>query len=152
MLEEGRLMQPLRGRWSLMGSLLALVVMSAALVGCGGGSPSPPAIVPGQAGQAPATATEGDVREIKVIADNLKFNPSSITVQEGEGVRFTVTSKDIRHTFTFIVNGREKNLDLQAGGTKSTDVLVFDEPAEIVFWCKRHRARGMEGKLTVTRQ
>ena len=84
-----------------------------------------------------------------MTARNLRFNPSTITVSREERVRFNVTSTDIFHTFTFMLNGREISLDLQPGIARSTDAFVFDESKEITFWCKPHRLLGMVGKIQV---
>ena len=123
---------------SFSGAWLVWVGLVAALAACGTGSTPTPT-------QEVGAGPSGEVREIKVTADNLRFSPSSITVQKGERVRFTVTSKDIFHTFTFVVNGQEINLNLQRGDTRSTKVITFDTAQEIAFWCKPHRARGMLG-------
>lgn len=81
-----------------------------------------------------------------VTAQNIAFNPSSITVPASTSVTITFTNKDsTTHSLTFDDNSQSVNAD---GGT--TQTLVFTSPASgstIKFHCNFHAS--MHGTINV---
>lgn len=93
---------------------------------------------------------EGEIREIAVSGTEFNFNPSSITLTEGERVRLVFTNAGrAPHDFTLEGLG----IKTQVIGPGQTDSVEFVAPAsgKYTFFCSvpGHREVGMEGDLTV---
>jgi len=94
-------------------------------------------------------APTGEVVEITVEGSEFSFDPSQITVNEGDTVRVT-----FRNTGTIIHNwglpefGRTSTI---GGGQTDTIEFVADQTGTFNFWCSvsGHRGRGMEGQITI---
>ena len=91
------------------------------------------------------------MREISVVATAYQFVPAVILVQPGEQIIITVTNGGmIFHTFTFNMGAQEIHLPLNPGETKSTEVLTFVEPQQVLFWCRPHQYAPMTGTIEVS--
>ncbi|GEM_PF-1196622 len=81
-----------------------------------------PTAAPTQAGAVPATVDQ----EIKITADDLRFNPSRITVKAGSTVRFVITNNDsVPHNFF----SQPANIPYLALPANTTQTLVWTAPA-----------------------
>ena len=97
-------------------------------------------------GHAAAENASTDV-VITVDSTNLRFNPSEVTLQEGQAVRFVWGGQALPH------NAVAKD-GLFASGDPSRDVdyrFVFENgtAGDYVFVCEPHESLGMVGTITV---
>jgi plastocyanin len=138
------------------GLLLGLLVLSAVLAGCGGGSPG--------AGSAPTTAAEGvgtvttapdGVQEITLqTQDDYVFTPDRFTVDPGR-VRLTVrnVAEQTTHNFRFTPDAGPEPIDagisLLAPGQEMTIEFAVEQPGEHPFECSFHIQLGQVGTMTV---
>lgn len=102
----------------------------------------------------PKQASESDkgekaVKEFVITAKNFDFNPSAITVNKGDRVRFKITSIDINHGFAideFNINERLKP------GKEVVIEFIADKVGEFRFYCSVFCGSGhreMDGTLIV---
>jgi uncharacterized cupredoxin-like copper-binding protein len=136
--------------------LLAFALAAGLLVSCGGGDEAGSGVI-----------------EISA-SDELRFDPSSVTVQAGEPVTFRVTNEgELPHEFVLgpqsvqdaheemaaegmmehgemEVEGQLAALELEPGQTREVTV-TFDQAGEVPFGCHEpgHFAGGMKGTVTV---
>lgn len=130
---------------------LSAVAMAAALalVACGGGvgesSPKP------QASQTPVQ-TESPAADIVVVTTvSLDYEPSEFEVEAGT-ISVAMTNEGGPHTFTVLTDqGRETVAQVFNPGETVTGEIEL-EAGTYTFFCfvPEHRAKGMEGTLTVT--
>jgi uncharacterized cupredoxin-like copper-binding protein len=103
--------------------------------------------------------------------DALRFDPSAITVRQGETIAFTITnSGTVEHEFVIgdaavqaeheaemasgemddMADGEGNAVSIPAGKT-ATLIYTFDEPGTLLYGCHvaGHYAAGMEGTITV---
>ena len=107
--------------------------------------------VPGQEDKAKETVVVQDshVKEFDMAARQWAFEPSTITVNEGDKVILNIKSEDVTHGFAifeFDVNER-----LAPGETKRVE-FTADKKGEYVFFCSVPCGKGhkdMKGKLIV---
>ncbi len=99
--------------------------------------------------QTTATPSNGPVKEFTITAKNWQFDPGSITVNQGDKVRITITSVDVNHSFML----KDYNLNVKLEPNK-TQVIEFiaDKTGTFQFRCaipcgKGHR--DMIGSLIV---
>jgi plastocyanin len=128
-------------------TLVRITVLAAALalfgVACGGSStPSstgttPPATTsPSASGGGPATTT-------LTVRDNV-FDPTAFTFS---GTQITLKSAGA-NLHNFSVEGQNVDDDIQPGETETESLELA--PGTYTFFCKYHRALGMQGTITVT--
>ncbi len=127
-----------------MVTLAATAVLLA--VACGGSDPTPtPA----------ATSTTPEVvdQEVTVLTTgSLTFEPSDMSVEPGQVVRFIVRNdSSFSHTFTIAVNTTKETIltDVRlAGGQTVTTMVTFpSEPADFYLFCRPHEGAGMHGTI-----
>ena len=91
----------------------------------------------------------GNVVEVAMTAENMKFTPNLIEAKMGDKVRITITAKDIQHTFTLPIFNISQ--DIPAG---QTVVIEFraDKQGEFTFYCNMpgHTIKGMTGRINIT--
>ena len=90
---------------------------------------------------------EGELKVITVDSTNLRFNPSTITLNEGDSVRFVWGGQALPH------NTVEAN-EVFDSGEPARDVnyeFFFDYESAGVYdyVCEPHAAVGMQGEITV---
>jgi uncharacterized cupredoxin-like copper-binding protein len=112
-------------------------------------------------------------RTIKVSAsDNLRFNPDSLTVKQGETIRFTVTnSGQTAHAFVIATPQRQKEyqqmmermptmpqegdnaITVEPGKTRDL-IWQFSHPGTVQFACHEpgHYVAGMVGTIKVLKE
>ncbi|HXD22827.1 MAG TPA: plastocyanin/azurin family copper-binding protein [Gemmatimonadaceae bacterium] len=161
------------------------IAASAFLGACGGGaskdaapaaSSTPAAAAPAAgaapAGSAAALPITGKTWEVKMIGDGnaYKFDPSDLTIKEGDGIKFTVVSTP-PHNVAFDVAqpaladaAVKAQLDANMGGAKIGELsspLLLNigdsytvsfagiKPGKYSFNCTPHLAMNMKGTVTV---
>ena len=77
---------------------------------------------------------------------NYQFTPSNLKVHQGDTITVSDTNPTTPHTFT--VEGTE--IDVANDAQSSQEVTIDLDPGSYTFFCRFHRAQGMEGTLTVT--
>ena len=90
---------------------------------------------------------QGEIKVITVDSTNLRFNPSTITLNEGDSVRFVWGGQALPH------NTVEAN-EVFDSGEPARDVnyeFFFDYESAGVYdyVCEPHAAVGMQGEITV---
>ena len=76
---------------------------------------------------------------------NYQFMPAKLTVAQGDTITVSDTNPTTPHTFT--VEGTD--IDVANDAQSSQEVTIDLEPGTYAFFCRFHRAQGMEGTLTV---
>lgn len=89
-----------------------------------------------------------------MTAADMRFEPSTLTVQPGQKVRVSLTNKgEAPHNVEFELPEGEKEFEenLAPGETKTLEFTAPEKPGEYTFYCPvgNHRERGMTGTLTV---
>ena len=163
--------------------VVSTVAVGACLGACGGGSKdAAPAASSTPAAAAPAAAAPaaagtampitGKTWEVKMIGDgnSYKFEPSDLTIKEGDGIKFTAVSTP-PHNVAFdaaqagLADAAVKaQLDANMGPNKISDLsgpLLLNvgdsytvsfagvKPGKYVFNCTPHLAMNMKGTVTV---
>ena len=132
-----------------MSVVLALGMLAAACGGDGddedaGGSPA--------ATVAESTTTEaevgGDNPTVVIEMEDFEFAPPSAQGQAGETVTVELENTgQAPHTFTI----DDLDVDQQVPpGDKATVKVELPESGEVTFYCRFHRASGMEGSFELT--
>jgi len=108
------------------------------------------------AGEAPQPGVSGEfvegVRVVEVVARQFEFEPSTITVKQGEKVRLKVTSKDVTHGIGI------EGYDIDQVLESDTPVVIeftADKPGRHHFHCSVYCGKGhndMHGELVVLEQ
>ena len=112
--------------------IVAVVVLSVALVACGGGG----------SGGVPA-----DADLVVEAVNSFEFEPTEATVRSGE-VTIALDNQDgQRHTL--VIDEERFKIDAQGGGSDGDTVEL--DPGTYTFYCDvpGHRSAGMEGTLEV---
>ena len=137
------------------------------LAGCSPAPPVEPAAVPSEVPVSAAPAEEpvsaaspepetvlppvetSEVREIVVKASNFKFEPSTITVQQGERVRIVVDR--VEGTHNLFLEGYDQRVSVKSSPSRESFEFIADQAGSFQYWCEvgSHRRLGMEGTLTV---
>ncbi|MDO8628368.1 MAG: cupredoxin domain-containing protein, partial [Nanoarchaeota archaeon] len=73
-----------------------------------------------------------DVKEFTIIANDFDFSPASITVKQGDKVRFIVTSAENNHGFA--IREYDINVAVNEGESKTVE-LVADKKGTFNFFC-----------------
>ena len=93
-------------------------------------------------------APTSEVVEIDMIARKWDFDPSTITVNEGDKVKLNIRSVDVTHGFSLFEFGVNERL---TPGTTTTVEFTADRVGSFEYYCSvgAHRALGMKGTLIV---
>lgn len=106
-----------------------------------------------------ANPAAAETYEIKMGADNgtLKFEPTTITIQPGDTVKW-VNNKMAPHNVVFDASNMDdglaskashKGLFFSPGESYETTFPKDAAPGEYSFYCEPHRGAGMVGKVIV---
>jgi len=91
--------------------------------------------------------TESSETIITVDSTNLRFSPSTVTIEEGDAVRFFWDGQLLPH------NAVEENETFDSGDTKTdedyTFVFVHGLNGTFEYYCEPHRNLGMVGQIIV---
>jgi plastocyanin len=132
-----------RSRTTLVGVVLGVAGLLAA--GCSSGSGESGAASATTAA-ASATTAGGGGEDIKLTAENTRWNTTSLQLKSGAKVTVEVTNNDnFEHNFTFTQASANQDIE---GGEDAT--LTFTAPAagSYKFFCKYHQS-AMTGTVTV---
>jgi plastocyanin len=77
-----------------------------------------------------------------VTLKNIRYNPSSLSINRGDSVKWVWEDGEIEHTVTF----RTKHSPLQAHGTYT---IRFTRSGTFAYHCTVHGHEGMRGKIIV---
>ena len=90
---------------------------------------------------------EGEVKVVTVDSTNLRFNPSTITLNEGDSVRFVWGSQALPH------NAVEENEVFDSGeparNLEYEYFFDFESAGVYDYVCEPHASVGMQGEITV---
>lgn len=131
-------------------NVVRITVLAAALavfgVACGGGSPSASPTTPPttQASESPSASGGGKTTTTLVAKDNV-FVPSTFTFPAGKRITLKNQGANLHN---FSIEGQDVDHDIKPGETEIEDVEVA--PGTYTFFCKYHRALGMEGTITIS--
>ena len=138
-----------------MQKLIALLTVSLLLIGCVQQAPvpqTPPEPIPEQVVEVvqpePEPTPEPEVeegpqtREFSVEAKQWEFNPSTITVNQGDTVKLTIKSVDVTHGIVIPALGIDKRLE---SGKEVEIEFVADKTGEFPFYCAVFCGRGHKG-------
>lgn len=153
-------------RWvKIAGAIaLGLVLLVVGVMAFAPGEHRPGRHGPGQLGPGEHISTETDTEtaehaenspvaegamRIPVRADNLSFDPSTISVRIGTNVAIDLTAVDALHDFT--IDELSAHVTADQGDT-ATGGFHAAPPARYTYYCSvpGHREAGMEGTLVVT--
>jgi plastocyanin len=131
-------------------TLIALVLSTALLAGCGGDDDEESAATPAATQEEPASGGGGQTVDVSSPADgSLKFDQAKLTAKAGS-ITFTYDNpSQVPHAFEVEGNGVEEETDTI---TESDASITVDlEPGTYTYYCPvgTHRSAGMEGELTV---
>ena len=130
-------------------SLIAVVLATALLAGCGGDDEEQAAATP-EATQEPASGGGGETVMVSAPEDgSLKFDQATLSAKAGKVTFEFDNPSSVPHAFEVEGNGVEEETDTVTGSKAS--VTVDLKAGEYTYYCPvgQHRAAGMEGKLTV---
>ncbi|MGY8669772.1 MAG: plastocyanin/azurin family copper-binding protein [Candidatus Poseidoniales archaeon] len=97
----------------------------------------------------PAVSAENNSNETIITVDstNLRFSPSTVTINEGDTIRFFWDGQFLPH------NAVEENETFDSGDTASDEdypfVFVFGLNGTFDYHCEPHRSLGMVGQIIV---
>jgi len=115
--------------------------------GAGGGGQASSAATPTDTASSDGgTVTGGDGGGKTLTEVNYQFTPAKFTVHQGDTITVSDTNPTTPHTFT--VEGTD--IDVANEAQTSQEVTIDLPPGTYTFFCRFHRAQGMEGTLTVT--
>ena len=90
---------------------------------------------------------EGEVKVVTVDSTNLRFNPSTITLNEGDSVRFVWGSQALPH------NAVEENEVFDSGeparNLEYEYFFDYESAGVYDYVCEPHASVGMQGEITV---
>jgi plastocyanin len=135
-------------------------VLAAGVAGCGdsgGGSSSgtgtatgdsakPPVTLNGSTNQHASTdvSGKGANAEVELEADDFYFSPTFVKAAAGQAVKVNIANQG-KATHTFTVAG---SVDEQlAPGAKKTVTVTAPANGVLVYFCRFHQSRGMQGAL-----
>ncbi|OGD55763.1 hypothetical protein A3I57_02830 [Candidatus Beckwithbacteria bacterium RIFCSPLOWO2_02_FULL_47_23] len=127
--------------------ILGLLVVAALIYGGVMYSKKPAEIK--TASPAPMITDAAGVKVFTVSGANFRFDPSTITVQQGDKVRIVFKSLDMQHDFDITELGVDSPVTV-AGETSEFE-FTADQAGEFEYFCSvgQHRANGMVGTLIV---
>ena len=97
----------------------------------------------------PAVSAENNTNETIITVDstNLRFSPSTVTINEGDSIRFFWDGQFLPH------NAVEENETFDSGDTATDEdyqfVFVFGLNGTFDYHCEPHRSLGMIGQIIV---
>ena len=100
---------------------------------------------------APATtAPGGGIETVRVVARDIAFSPTRLTIPVGRDVTIVFTNNDaaVPHNFHIVDTGEKTDTFTGEQGPSAELVVRFDEPGEYAFQCDVHPGF-MTGTITV---
>jgi plastocyanin len=143
-----------------MRSLLGILLVAAtALTGCGGdgddeapaaGTDGPPVSLEGPVDDHGTEDVGGaEEADLEMTLDDSYFAPTFVRAEPGEAVHLTLVNEgDATHTFT--IDALSIDEQLGAGERAEVEVALPERAEPVVFYCRFHRAGGMQGAFALT--
>ena len=140
-------------RW--LAGAAAVLVMAAALAGCGDDSSDgvsrsagPTSEAQDETGHDEPSPVPEDARLVAVTARSFSFEPNEITARSGEAIAIELSSVDAEHDFA--IDELDAHVSADAG-SMAIGGFRAHEPGRFAFYCSvpGHRDQGMEGTLVV---
>jgi plastocyanin len=150
--------QPIEGKKGIkpiyiFGGLI-VVGLIAALVVIGGKKSSSPQAEPLNVQANPQTesatqAPSGPVKEFTVDGSSYKFDPETITVNQGDTVK--ITFRDSGGPHDLVIDGYNVRTKIVTPGKEDSVTFVADKSGSFKYYCSvaNHEALGMTGTLIV---
>ncbi len=98
-------------------------------------------------------AVDGEIESaapltIEMAAKDFSFTPGKLQAEAGRSFDVALrNSGSVPHTFTI----DDFNVDVELAAGEETSVTVIPSGAgEVTYYCRFHRAQGMQGRITVT--
>jgi plastocyanin len=126
--------------------LTAVLVVALIAVGCSSGGGSSQTTTP-PAASSPAVASPPAGGSVTITMVDFAFQPSELAASVTEALEL-VNNGSALHNFT--IEGSSVDVDVQPGGNLTLPPPAPIPPGTYTFFCKYHRAQGMEGTLTAT--
>ena len=127
--------------------LAAVAIGCVAILACSGGHRAVD-----NASPAPAPADGVDLAKASLVMDDMRYSPSTLTIEAGQPLMLTVTNADdVPHEF--IVRSKAKTIHLFLNPDKTiVSSFTIAKPGTYQFFCDvaDHKERGMVGTLEVT--
>lgn len=97
-----------------------------------------------------AMSESGSVKEFTLEGGAYYFKPAVLTVKKGDRVKITLTSADMPHNL--VIDEFNAASEMVTKGNSTTVEFTADKAGSFKYYCSvgNHRAKGMEGTLTVT--
>lgn len=143
-------------------ALATALLLALSMTGCGGGDDDDSGGVASdrqaagnEEGDSASTSVAGgedesagdDAEGLTVTAKDFEFDPSSLEVPAGEATSIRlVNAGDAPHTFT--IDGQDVDESLEPGSDDGEAKVTVPAGGRVVFYCRFHRGRGMEGTIT----
>jgi plastocyanin len=122
-------------------SLLGGAVAAGASAPTGG---KPPVKIDGKVNGHGTAKVKGDA--VGIDADDFYFEKTYLKGKAGKTVGVTITNEGaVDHTFTIDAQGVDE--ELAPGDSIDVDVTIPDDGKPAVFYCRFHKASGMQGAL-----
>lgn len=137
--------------------LLSALALGLVAFGCGdsssststtnAASSSPPVSLAGKV-EDHGTKDLGSATVVAVEMGDTYFDPTFIKAKPGEVVTVNLSNEgQMPHTFTIDDHGVDQEVD---PGQKATVTVTMPASGDLVFYCRFHRASGMQGAFTVS--
>ncbi len=131
-----------------MSTRMAAAALAIGLLGaaCGSsGSAGGGAYGGGGGASSGSSGSAGGASVLTLAQANFQFTPANITVNQGDTITVSDTNPSTPHTFT--IDGTD--IDVSNNAQQSQDVMIDLKPGTYTFYCRFHKAQGMQGTLVV---
>ena len=129
----------------VVAALVGALILTAA--GCGGDEGGNAGGDASATTAAATTAAGGGEDELKLTAQGIKWDTTTLQLTSGASYRVEVTNEDsVRHNFTFEQASADTDV---AGGENATVTFAAPAAGSYEFFCEYH-PQGMRGTVTVT--
>jgi plastocyanin len=130
-----------------MRTWMAAAVLAIGLLGaaCGSGGSGGGGAYGGGGGSSDSSGSAGGASVLTLAQANFQFTPANITVNQGDTITVSDTNPSTPHTFT--IDGTD--IDVSNNAQQSQDVTIDLKPGTYTFYCRFHKAQGMQGTLVV---
>ncbi len=95
------------------------------------------------------TSAQSEVKEFTISNSGFKFNPATITVNEGDKVK--ITFKNTGGSHDIVIDEFNARTEVIQSGQEDSFEFTADKAGSYEFYCSvgNHRAMGMKGTLVV---
>lgn len=99
-----------------------------------------------------AGCSASGVREVKIVATEMQYEPAVIQAKAGEKIMFTIQNAGTADHEFESEQLKFDELEIPVGKSRSVTVTMPDKPGEYMFFCDKpgHKDAGMTGKVLVS--